>query len=185
MLKEIFRLTEEEMKKALIDLEHEFNTIRTGRANPALLEAVLVDAYGGKTPIKQIASISIPDARSIVIQPWDKGTLGSIEKALLAANLGFTPTNDGRVIRINLPALTEERRKEFVKLAKNMAENFRIAIRNIRRKHKDEVKKLEKDHKIGEDEMYTDIDKIQEMTDSYIEKIDELLTLKEDEIMEV
>jgi ribosome recycling factor len=185
MLKEIFRLTEEEMKKAIIDLEHEFSTIRTGRASPTLLDGVLVEAYGGKSPIKQIASISIPDARSIVIQPWDKGTLGSIEKALLAANLGFTPTNDGRVIRINLPALTEERRKEFVKLAKNMAENSRVSIRNVRRKHKDEVKKLEKDHKIGEDEMYTDIDKIQEMTDGYIRKVDELLTLKEEEIMEV
>ncbi|MBN1900917.1 ribosome recycling factor [Candidatus Sumerlaeota bacterium] len=185
MLKQIFHQTEEEMKKALIDLEHEFSTIRTGRASPTLLDNVLVEAYGGRTPIKQIASIGVPDARSIVIQPWDKGALAPIEKALLAANLGFTPTNDGRVIRINLPALTEERRKEFVKLAKNMAENSRVAVRNIRRKHKDEVKKLEKDHKIGEDEMYADIDKIQVMTDNYIKKVDELLTLKETEIMEV
>jgi ribosome recycling factor len=185
MLKEIFRRTEEEMKKAIIDLEHEFGTIRTGRASPTLLDAVLVEAYGAKSPVKQIASISIPDARTIVIQPWDKGTLPSIEKALLAANLGFTPTNDGKVIRISLPALTEERRREFVKLAKNMAENSRITIRNIRRKHKDEVKTLEKDHKIGEDEMHVDIDRIQEMTDNYIKKIDEILTLKEGEIMEV
>ena len=185
MLKEIFRKTEEEMKKAIEDLEHEFSTIRTGRATPTLLDGVLVDAYGSQAPIKQIASISIPDARSIVIQPWDKGTLGAIEKAILAANLGFTPNNDGRMIRINLPSLTEERRKEFVKVAKKMGEEARIAIRNIRRKHKDEVKNLEKEHKIGEDEMYADIDKIQELTDKYVEKVDELLSGKEKEIMEV
>ena len=185
MLKEIFRKTEEEMKKAIEDLEHEFSTIRTGRATPTLLDGVLVDAYGGQAPIKQIASISIPDARSIVIQPWDKGTLGAIEKAILAANLGFTPNNDGRMIRINLPPLTEERRKEFVKVAKHMGEEARIAIRNIRRKHKEEVKNLEKEHKIGEDEMYADIDKIQELTNKYVEKVDDLLVSKEKEIMEV
>ena len=185
MLKKIFRQTEDEMQKAIDDLEHEFSTIRTGRATPALLSGVLVEAYGSKAPIKQIASISIPDARSIMIQPWDKSTLGEIEKAILAANLGFTPTNDGRVIRINLPTLTEERRKEFVKMAKQMSEEARIKIRNIRRKHKDEVKRLEKDHQISEDEMYTDIDKIQELTDKHVKNVDELLEKKEKEIMEV
>ena len=185
MLKEVFRRTEEEMKKALVDLEHEFSTIRTGRASPTIVDGVLVEAYGGKNPLKQVASISIPDARSIVIQPWDKGLLAAIEKAILGANLGFTPNNDGRVVRINIPTLTEERRKEFVKLAKKMAEEARIAVRNVRRKHKEEVKKLEKDHKISEDEMYSDIDKIQELTDKSIQKVDELLALKEKEIMEV
>jgi ribosome recycling factor len=185
MLKEIFRQTEEEMKKSLSELEREFNTIRTGRATPAILDDVTVDVYGAKNPLKQIASISIPEARSIVIQPWDKGTLASIEKAILAANLGFTPNNDGRVIRISLPALTEERRREFVKVAKHMTEETRVSIRNIRRKHKEELKKLEKEHKISEDEMYTDIDKIQEMTDKYVKIAEEHLSNKEKEIMEV
>jgi len=185
MLNKIFQETEEEMKKALLELEQEFNTIRTGRATPSLIDNVMVEAYGARSPIKQIASVSIPDARTIVIQPWDKGTLGAIEKALLAANLGFTPNNDGRMIRINLPTLTEDRRKEFVKLAKRMAEDARISVRNIRRKHKEEVKKLEKDRQIGEDEMYADIDKIQELTDKYIKKVDERLEKKEKEIMEV
>jgi ribosome recycling factor len=185
MLKEVFKRTEEEMKKDIANLEHEFSTIRTGRATPTILDAVQVEAYGGKVPIKQVASISIPDARSIVIQPWDKSILAAIEKAILGANLGFTPGNDGRMIRINIPALTEERRKEFVKLAKKMAEDARVEVRNIRRKHKEEVKKLEKDHKIGEDEMYVDIDEIQKLTDKYIARVDELLAHKETEIMEV
>jgi len=180
MLKALYRQTEDEMKEALISLEKEFATIRTGRATPTLLDTVQVEAYGGKVPIKQVASIG-----TIMVQPWDKNTLPAIEKAILAANLGFTPNNDGRVIRITIPALTEERRKEYVKMAKQMAEDARVAIRNTRRKHKDEVKKLEKEHQIGEDEMYNDIDKIQELTDKYIEKIDELLTAKEMEIMEV
>jgi len=185
MLKALYRQTEDEMKEALISLEKEFATIRTGRATPTLLDTVQVEAYGGKVPIKQVASIGIPDAKTIMVQPWDKNTLPAIEKAILAANLGFTPTNDGRVIRITIPALTEERRKEYVKMAKQMAEEARVAIRNTRRKHKDEVKKLEKEHQIGEDEMYNDIDKIQELTDKYIEKIDDILTAKEMEIMEV
>ncbi|HPB29950.1 MAG TPA: ribosome recycling factor [Candidatus Sumerlaeota bacterium] len=185
MLKEIFRKTEGEMKQCLTNLEHEFSTIRTGRANPALLESVVVEAYGSKAPLKQIASISIPDARTIMIQPWDKNQLQAIEKAILAANLGFTPGNDGRVIRITIPALTEDRRKEYVKMAKHMAEESRVAVRNVRRKHKDEVKVLEKDHKISEDEMHTDIERIQEMTDKHIKIVDDLLVKKEQEIMEV
>jgi ribosome recycling factor len=138
MLKEVFKRTEEEMKKGIANLEHEFSTIRTGRATPTILDAVQVEAYGGKVPIKQVASISIPDARSIVIQPWDKSILAAIEKAILGANLGFTPGNDGRVIRINIPPLTEERRKEFVKLAKKVAEDARvkcgISVANTRKK---------------------------------------------------
>lgn len=185
MLKEINRQTESEMKKAIENLEQEFHTIRTGRANPNLLDGVMVEAYGTSTPIKQLASISVPDARTILIQPWDKNTLGPIEKAILAANLGFTPNNDGKVIRITMPTLTEDRRKEYVKLAGKMAEEAKISIRNIRRKHKDEVKKLEKDHKISEDEMYSDIDDIQKLTDKYTETVDELLEEKEKEIMEV
>ncbi|HQH12206.1 MAG TPA: ribosome recycling factor, partial [Candidatus Sumerlaeota bacterium] len=140
---------------------------------------------GSKVPIKQVASISIPDPKTIVIQPWDKSTISPIEKAILAANLGFTPTNDGRVVRIIIPALTEERRKEYVKLAKQMSESARVAIRNSRRKHKDEIKNLEKERQIGEDEMHKDIEKIQEMTDKYIAKVDSLLVEKENEIMKV
>lgn len=185
MLKEIFKKTEKEMNDCIANLENEFASIRTGRAAPGLVDGVMVEAYGTKSPIKQVASISIPDARTILIQPWDKNALPAIEKGILAANLGVTPSNDGRVIRINIPPLTEERRKEYVKKAKNMAEEARIAVRQVRRKHKDEVKALEKKHEISEDEMYADIDKIQEMTDEHVKRIDELLENKEEEIMEV
>lgn len=185
MLKEIFKKTEKEMNNCIANLENEFVTIRTGRATPALLDSVMVDVYGTLSPIKQVASISIPDARTLLIQPWDKNTLTAIEKGILAANIGFTPNNDGRVIRITIPTLTEERRKEYVKMAKHMTEEARIAIRHVRRKHNEELKALEKGHKISEDEMHTDIDKIQKMTDEHIKQIDELLKKKEEEIMEV
>ena len=185
MLKEQFRESQGNMDLAIQAVEHEFSTIRTGRASLGILDQVMVDAYGSQLPLKQVSTLSTPDARSIVIQPWDKNVAPAIEKAILAANLGLTPINDGKVVRINIPPLTEERRMELVKVAKHMAEEGRVSIRNIRRHTKDEVKRMEKDHKISEDECYKAIDKIQQITDEHIEKINKLLKAKEEEILEV
>lgn len=185
MLKEAFREAQAKMGAAIQAVEHEFSTIRTGRASLALLDQVTVDAYGSKLPLKQVSTLSIPDPRTIIIQPWDKNVTPAVEKAILAANLGLTPINDGKVIRINVPPLTEERRTELVKVAKHMAEEGRVSIRNIRRHTNDEIKRLEKDHKISEDECYKALDKIQQFTDEYIEKIDKVLKAKEEEILEV
>lgn len=185
MLKEQFRESQAKMDSAIQAVEHEFSTIRTGRASLGILDQVVVDAYGSQLPLKQVSTLSIPDPRNIVIQPWDKNVAPAIEKAILAANLGLTPINDGKVIRINIPPLTEERRMELVKVAKHMAEEGRVSIRNIRRHTKDEVKRMEKDHKISEDECYKALDKIQQITDDHIEKINQLLKAKEEEILEV
>ena len=185
MLKEQFRESQAKMDSAIQTVEHEFSTIRTGRASLGILDQVVVDAYGSQLPLKQVSTLSIPDPRNIVIQPWDKNVAPAIEKAILAANLGLTPINDGKVIRINIPPLTEERRMELVKVAKHMAEEGRVSIRNIRRHTKDEVKRMEKDHKISEDECYKALDKIQQITDEHIEKINQLLKTKEEEILEV
>jgi ribosome recycling factor len=185
MLKELFRQAEEKMHKAIEATEHEFNTIRTGRANPALLDAVQVNAYGTIMPLKQLATISSPDPRSLLIQPWDRSNIAAIEKSILAANLGLTPINDGRVIRINIPSLTEERRKELAKIAHRMAEEGRVAIRNVRRHTNDEIKKLQKDGKISEDENFKSQASMQETTDKFIEKVNTILAAKEKEIMEV
>ena len=185
MLKEQFRESQAKMDSAIQTVEHEFSTIRTGRASLGILDQVVVDAYGSQLPLKQVSTLSTPDPRNIVIQPWDKNVAPAIEKAILAANLGLTPINDGKVIRINIPPLTEERRMELVKVAKHMAEEGRISIRNIRRHTKDEVKRMEKDHKISEDECYKALDKIQQITDEHIEKINKLLKATEEEILEV
>jgi len=185
MLKEQFRESQAKMDSAIQTVEHEFSTIRTGRASLGILDQVVVDAYGSQLPLKQVSTLSTPDPRNIVIQPWDKNVAPAIEKAILAANLGLTPINDGKVIRINIPPLTEERRMELVKVAKHMAEEGRVSIRNIRRHTKDEVKRMEKDHKISEDECYKALDKIQQITDEHIEKINQLLKTKEEEILEV
>lgn len=185
MVGEIHKRAEEKMKKAVEATERELKGIRTGRASPALVETVVVPAYGADTPLRQLATISTPDARTIQIQPWDRNLLGAVEKAILAANLGLTPNNDGRVIRINIPPLTEERRKELVKLARHMAEEGRVAIRNIRRHANEEIKDAEKRHEISEDERERALDETQKLTDKYIAKVDELLAAKEKEIMEV
>jgi ribosome recycling factor len=185
MEKVVFKQAEEKMLKAVEAVEHEFNTIRTGRANPALLDVVQVNAYGTILPLKQVASISTPEPRSLLIQPWDRSNIAPIEKAILAANLGFNPMNDGKVIRITIPSLTEERRKELVKITHRMAEEGRVAIRNVRRHAIDEIKKLEKDGKVSEDESFKAQQKMQETTDKFIEKINTILAAKEAEIMEV
>ena len=176
--------TEERMKRAVTALEEEFNTLRTGRASPALFDKIRVEYYGNPTPLNQVATISAPEARLVVIQPWDKSIIGDIEKAIQKSELSVNPSNDGKVIRIAIPPLTEERRKEFVKIAKNMAEQNRVSIRNSRRDANEELKKAQKDGTISEDELKRAEDDVQKLTDSYIAKVNELLEEKEKEILE-
>jgi ribosome recycling factor len=176
---------EERMKKTLASLKDGFSTLRTGRASAALFDKIRVDAYGDKTPLNQVATVSVPEARLIVIQPWDKGLIGEIEKAIRTSELSLNPSNDGKIIRISIPPLTEERRKELAKQAKNQAEQSRVAIRNIRRDGNDELKKLQKDNKITEDDESKAAEELQKLTDSYIGKVNQILEEKEKEIMEV
>ena len=176
---------EDRMKKSLANLKEGFSAIRTGRASAALFDKIKVDAYGDKSPLNQVANISVPEARLIVIQPWDKALIGEIEKAIRSSELSLNPSNDGKVIRISIPPLTEERRKELVKLARNNAEQSRVAIRNIRRDGNEELKKLLKDTKITEDEESKSAEELQKLTDSYIAKVNQVLEEKEKEIMEV
>jgi ribosome recycling factor len=184
-LTQIYKDAQEKMKKAVEALEHEFSTLRTGRASVALVDNIHVDAYGSTMALKQVSAISTPDARTILITPFDRNLISHIEKAIMAANIGLTPNNDGKCIRLTIPQLTEERRKELVKVAKKMAEDARVAVRNIRRHANEEVKKTEKHHEITEDDRTRAIEKIQELTDKFIKEIDSLLERKEKEIMEV
>lgn len=174
----------ERMKKSVSALKDELNTIRTGRASASLFDKIRVDYYGDKSPLSQVATISIPEARLVVIQPWDKGLIGEIEKAIQKSELSLNPSNDGKVIRIAIPPLTEERRKELVKQAKGQAEQSRVAIRNIRRDGNDELKKLQKDGLMTEDGLKTAEDELQKSTDKFILEINKILDEKEKEIME-
>lgn len=185
MEKELKRRVAEKMEGAVEALKREFGTIRTGRASLALLDGIIIDYYGTATPLQQVASLSIPDPRQIAIQPWEQRIIPEIEKAIMKSELGLTPMNDGKVIRINLPTLTEERRKQIVKVARKRAEEAKITVRNIRRDSNEELKKLEKDKHVSEDVVKKSLDEIQKLTDSYIVKIDEVLRHKENEIMEV
>jgi len=185
MLKDILRNAEERMKKAVEVTRQELVKIRTGRASTALLDGVKVDYYGTMTPINQLASVGTPDLHLITVQPWDKSMIGPIEKAILAANLGLNPANDGTIIRIPIPPLSEERRKELVKLTKKFGEEGRIAIRNVRRDAIEHLKRAEKDEHISEDERKRAEEEAQKMTDKHIKEIDQLLAQKEKEIMEV
>ena len=182
---EVISSHEEKMKKSVISLKEGFAALRTGRASAALFDRIRVDAYGEKSPINQVANISIPEARLIVIQPWDKNLITEIEKAIRSSELSLNPSNDGKVIRISIPPLTEERRKELVKVAKNQAEQSRVAIRNIRRDGNEELKKLLKDSKITEDDETKGAAELQKLTDSYIDQVNKILEEKEKEIMEV
>ncbi|NBB89849.1 MAG: ribosome recycling factor [Spirochaetes bacterium] len=175
---------EQRMKKSLQALHEEFNTLRTGRASSALFEKLKVDYYGNPTPLSHMATISVPEARLVVIQPWDKSTINEIEKSIQKSELSVNPSNDGKVIRISIPPLTEERRKEYVKIAKNMAEQSRVAIRNIRRDANDELKKGKKDGELSEDEEKRLEEDIQTLTDSYVKEIDDALQEKEKDILE-
>lgn len=173
------------MSKQVEFFRKEMATIRAGRANPALVNDLMVDYYGSATPLKQIASIGAPEARLLVIEPWDKNAIGDIEKAIMRSDLGIMPSNDGNVIRLAIPQLTEERRRELVQLANKRAEESRVAIRNIRRDVNDEIKQLEKDGDVSEDEARRLLDRSQEITDEHIDLIDGIMEEKESEIMEV
>ena len=185
MHEEIKKKMRVRMEKSIENLKEEFKKIRSGRANASLVEDLIVDYYDSKVPLKQLAGISVPEPRLIVIQPWDKGALAIIEKAIQKSDLMLNPTNDGKVIRIAIPPLTEERRKDLVKIAKAKAEEARIAIRNIRRDGNEEVKKAEKEGHVSEDDSKKTLEEIQKITDEFIKKVNDLLEAKIEEIMEV
>ena len=184
-MEKIISEADERMKKAVEALQNEFNTLRTGRASSALFDKIRVEYYGNPTPLNQVATISVPEARLVVIQPWDKSIIGEIEKAIQKSELSVNPNNDGKVIRIAIPPLTEERRKEFVKIAKNMAEQNRVSLRNTRRDANDELKKAEKDGTISEDDLKRAEDEVQKLTDSYVAQVNELFEEKEKEILDI
>lgn len=185
MIDEVQSEMEASMQKAIEALRKDLNRIRTGRASLALLDGIFVDYYGSSTPINQVASLSIPEPRQIVIQPWDSHAIQDIEKALLKSELGLTPMNDGKVIRIVLPPLTAERRKELVKIVKKMGEEFKVQIRNLRRDANDMLKEMKKDKELSEDDHRKAQDRIQKATDTHIAKVDEVVAEKEAEIMEI
>lgn len=184
MIKENFKQAEERMKKVLLALQHELMGIRTGRASTALLDGIKVEYYGSVVPLHQVATVAVPEARMITIQPWEKQIIAVIEKAILKSDLGLMPTSDGHIIRLPIPTLTEERRKDLVKVVKRMAEESRVAVRNIRRDANGDLKEAEKEGEISEDESHTAQDEIQELTNKYVELVDETLEEKEKEIME-
>ncbi len=181
----VFEKTSERMKKALEALKHELSKMRTGRATAGVLDDVRVDYYGTMTPLSQMASISVPDPRTIVIQPWDASAVASIEKAIQKSDLGLNPANDGKVLRVPIPPLNEERRKELVKVSKHFGEECKVSIRNARRDANDELKSLKKSSDITEDEERKAHDRIQKLTDDYIKQIEAALEHKEKDIMEV
>ncbi|MRX70623.1 ribosome recycling factor [Bacillus lacus] len=175
----------DKMEKAIGSLSRELASVRAGRANASILDRLTVDYYGAPTPVNQLASINVPEARMLVIQPYDKSILGEIEKSILKSDLGLNPTNDGNIIRITIPALTEERRRDLVKLVKKYGEEAKVAVRNIRREANDDLKKLEKNGEITEDELRGHNESVQKLTDEYIVKVDNTAKDKEKEIMEV
>jgi ribosome recycling factor len=184
-VKEIDTNARQRMEKALSDLQHAMATIRTGRASVHLLDNVRVDYYGTPTPVNQLANLHVPEPGMITVQPWDVSLIGAIEKTIRAAELGVNPSNDGKIIRIPIPPLTEERRKELVKKLHGVAEDHRVAVRNIRRDSNEHVKKLTKDKKINEDEDRRAHDEMQKLTDSFMQKIDQAAKAKEKEILEL
>ncbi|MCK5817281.1 MAG: ribosome recycling factor [Candidatus Marinimicrobia bacterium] len=184
MQNEVYSYCEEHMSKSLAHLDHEFNSLRTGRATPSLLEGIKVDYYGSQTPLSQCATISVPEARLLVIQPWDKSLLAAVEKAIQAANLGLNPINDGALIRVPIPAMTDDRRQELVKIVHNMTEEGRISVRSIRREANERIKKLEKDKEISEDNSKDAHEEIQKITDKYIEKMNVIQKEKEKAILD-
>lgn len=181
----VYEQAKEKMNKSITAFSRELASIRAGRANASLLDRINVDYYGVPTPVNQLAGISTPEPRLLVISPYDKSVLGEIEKAILKSDLGLTPANDGNVIRLTIPPLTEERRKELVKIVKKEAEDARIAIRNVRREANDELKKMEKNGEITEDELRGQVNDIQKLTDDFIAKVDKMAKEKEDEILSI
>ncbi|PER30382.1 ribosome recycling factor [Bacillus cereus] len=185
MGQQVLKSSNEKMEKAVAAYSRELATVRAGRASSSVLDKVQVDYYGAPTPVVQLANITVPEARLLVIQPYDKTSIGDIEKAILKADLGLNPSNDGTVIRIAFPALTEERRRDLVKVVKKYAEEAKVAVRNVRRDGNDDLKKLEKSGDITEDDLRGYTEDIQKETDKYIAKVDEIAKNKEKEIMEV
>lgn len=181
----VYNDAKDRMEKAVAALKRDLATLRAGRATPSLLDKVTVDYYGSALPISQLANVSVPEPRLLVIQPWDKKALNEIERAILKSDLGLTPNNDGSVIRLAIPQLTEERRKDLVKISKKKAEEGRVAVRNIRRDANDELKRKEKAGEMTEDEHRKAQDDMQKLTDKYIEEVEKVLAAKEKEIMEV
>lgn len=171
------------MDQAVTHTAGEFSTVRTGRANPALLHRITVDYYGTQTPLQQLAGFSVPEARMLIVSPYDKSAMGAIEKAIQTADLGLNPSNDGNIIRLAFPALTEERRKELIRMVRHLAEEGRVAIRNVRRHTKDSLESLEGD--VSEDDIHRAESELQELTDSHVKRLDELLAHKEAELLEV
>ncbi len=185
MDKELKKKAKEKMNHSIEFLKKDFSAVRTGRASLSLFDGIMVDYYGTQTPLNQVATLSVPEPMMITIQPWDQNLIPAIEKAILQSNLGLNPSNDGKIIRVAIPALTEERRKQLVKLVKKRAEEARVAIRNIRREINEELRKMEKSKVISEDVLKKSLNEIQELTDQHIKDVDRALKHKEDEIMEV
>ena len=184
-MEKIKKNLEEKSKKSISVLKEDLNTVRAGRANPALLDKVMVDYYGSPTPLKSLANISVPDPRTLLISPFDSKAIGEIEKGINVANIGINPYNDGKCVRLVIPQVTEERRKELTKTVKKMGEESKVAVRNLRREANDELKKLEKAHEITEDELKKALDDIQKATDKTIKEIDDIVAAKDKEILEV
>lgn len=184
-MKEVLNKAEEKMQKSVGSLKNEFASIRAGRANPAVLDKILVDYYGTPTPINQMAAVSVSEARVLVIQPWDKSLIKEIEKAIQASDIGINPANDGSVIRLTFPQLTEDRRKELVKDLKKYGEEAKVAIRSIRRDANDKLKAMKKNSELTEDDLKQGEDKTQKLTDKYIKNIDEVVAEKEKEVLSI
>ena len=182
-MQDLLKDIETKMTAAIETVSREFASVRTGRASTALLDTIRVDYYGTPTPVNQVGSVSVPDARTLLIQPWEPGQLGTIEKAIMKSDLGLTPVNDGKTIRLTMPTLTEERRKQLAKTVHKIAEEGRVAIRNVRREANDKLKGMAKDKKVSEDEERRGHDQIQKTTDRFIARVDELLKKKEQEIL--
>lgn len=185
MVNDVIQDSESRMKKSIEHLVSDLATLRAGRANPAMLDRISVKYYGQMTPLKQIANITVPEARMLIIQPWDRSSIAEIEKAIMKSDLGITPANDGSVIRLAIPPMTEQRRKELVKSTKKMGEEAKVAVRNIRREANDMLKALEKEKQISEDECKKGQDSVQKATDKGVKEIDNILAAKEKEIMEI
>ncbi len=185
MVDEIFEDLNDRMAKSVEALKREYSRLRTGRASVSLLDGIRVSYYDTPTPLNQMASLAVPEPRLIVVQPWDKTAIGDIEKAILKSELGLTPMNDGKIIRIAIPSLTEERRKELVKVARKMAEDNKVAVRNIRRDANEMLKELKKEKEITEDELFRSQEEVQKITDQFISQVDDLCAAKEKEILEI
>ena len=185
MLDAILKETEEKMQKSVENTKTKFSHVRAGRASVSMLDGVTVEAYGSPTPLNQVGTVSAPEARLLVIDPWDKSLIPAIEKTILQANLGFNPSNDGKIIRLVVPELTEDRRKEYVKMVKKEAEEGKVAIRNVRKEVNNKLRKLEKDSEITEDQLKSSEEKVQKSTDKFIAQVDDALNKKEKELLTV